>query len=441
MKSMSRWLSRLCVGAIAATYVMRHDMLSDTLWLTQTIESWTLPEFSFDGSLVGTSNPSSDDFDDSSDGRHVWVQQPPGKVYREFQEGTQRAHQKNHFTTLRAFREAIGDTWKSTVQVLDGNKQIALGAVVRADGWIVTKASELPEHSIEVRLHDGTRAQGQIQSRRPECDLALIKINRTNLSPIVWNESAEVPLGGWLASADARNLPVAIGVVSVKSRNVHPERAVLGVSLGDAKNGALVQSVVKGSGAFRGGVIEGDTITEIDGKKLANRREVLDCLFTIAAGQRIKLVVARDGRSLPLDAQMMDLHSSLLDETEMEVNGNISARSTGFRNVVQHDTVLAPHQCGGPLVDVNGNVVGINIARAGRISSYALPSKTVSPAVTEMLASATGEYLTPEGKVVPASALEKGDGTVSLPASIPSGIRVETLKPEVVFPGLPQRVK
>ena len=39
---------------------------------------------------------------------------------------------------------------------------------------------------------------------------------------------------------------------------------------------------------------------------------------------------------------------------------------------MQHDSPLMPEQCGGPLVNLRGEVVGLNIARAGRTASYAL---------------------------------------------------------------------
>jgi serine protease Do len=45
--------------------------------------------------------------------------------------------------------------------------------------------------------------------------------------------------------------------------------------------------------------------------------------------------------------------------------------------VLQHDTDLFPHQCGGPLFDISGNAVGLNIARAARITSYAIPANAV----------------------------------------------------------------
>lgn len=127
-----------------------------------------------------------------------------------------RAHQRSQYATLRAFREAIGEHWKSTVQIFGENRQLALGAIARADGWIVTKSSEIPEKPIEVRLHDGTKLSGQVKIRKPELDLALIKIDRDGLAAIAWDIESNVPLGGWIASADSRSLPLALGVVSVE---------------------------------------------------------------------------------------------------------------------------------------------------------------------------------------------------------------------------------
>ena len=56
--------------------------------------------------------------------------------------------------------------------------------------------------------------------------------------------------------------------------------------------------------------------------------------------------------------------------------------------MIQHDTVLDPGECGGPIIDTSGRAIGINIARAGRVVSYALPSSLVIPAVESMLVEA-----------------------------------------------------
>ncbi|MFY7877318.1 MAG: hypothetical protein ACOVQM_17815, partial [Pirellula sp.] len=126
-----------------------------------------------------------DSYVDDSDGSlSVFVQQGRSGSGREFQNLNDRgAHQRTHYQTLRAFRESIGDTWKSTVQILVRNRQVALGAVVHPDGWIVSKSSEVPDQ-FDVKLADGTKAVGAVRIRRTDMDLALIKIERDGLKPI-----------------------------------------------------------------------------------------------------------------------------------------------------------------------------------------------------------------------------------------------------------------
>jgi len=387
-----------------------------------------------------------DSYVDDSDGSlSVFVQQGRSGSGREFQNLNDRgAHQRTHYQTLRAFRESIGDTWKSTVQILVRNRQVALGAVVHPDGWIVSKSSEVPDQ-FDVKLADGTKAVGAVRIRRSDMDLALIKIERDGLLPIELKTNREVPIGGWLISTDIRPSALSIGVVGVANRNVRPEKPVLGVRLEltpDRTQGAMVASIVDGGGADRAGIEIGDIIQTVDGKSYSKRDDVLDKLRSLQAGQFVELGILRDERPIKITAQMMDLANSLFDSTEMEVNGHISARATGFQNVIQHDTVLQPHQCGGPIVDVEGNVVGLNIARNGRVASLAFHSRSLEPTIRDMLSSAGGPTIAQSvGSVIQASANEPIASSVSissnsnvLPASVPTSIQVEALKPEIKLP-------
>ncbi|MFN7334209.1 MAG: PDZ domain-containing protein, partial [bacterium] len=387
-----------------------------------------------------------DSYVDDSDGSlSVFVQQGRSGSGREFQNLNDRgAHQRTHYQTLRAFRESIGDTWKSTVQILVRNRQVALGAVVHPDGWIVSKSSEVPDQ-FDVKLADGTKAVGAVRIRRTDMDLALIKIERDGLKPIELKTNQEVPIGGWLISTDIRPSALSIGVVGVANRNVRPEKPVLGVRLEltpDRTPGAMVASIVDGGGADRAGIEIGDIIQSVDGDSYSKRDDVLEKLRSLQAGQFVELGILRDERTIKITAQMMDLANSLFDSTEMEVNGHISARATGFQNVIQHDTVLQPHQCGGPIVDVEGNVVGLNIARNGRVASLAFHSRSLEPTIGDMLNAAGGPSIAQSmGSVVQASANEPIASSVSvssnsnvLPASVPTSIQVEALKPDITLP-------
>src|SRR5439155_21464335 len=66
------------------------------------------------------------------------------------------------------------------------------------------------------------------------------------------------------------------------------------------------------------------------------------------------------------------------------MGSDLSNRRGGFPFILQHDTVLKPKDCGGPLVDLDGKVVGINIARAGRTESYAIPSEKVQALLEDL---------------------------------------------------------
>lgn len=375
------------------------------------------------------------------EGSSLLVQQGAGTLGREFQNFTDRAHQRTHRQTLRAFQDSVGDAFKSTVQIIVRNRQAALGAVVHPDGWIVSKSSEVPE-KFDVKLWDQTKAIGQVRARLDDMDLVLIKIERTGLLPIQWGTSEEIPVGGWLISTDLRATPLTIGVLSVANRNIRKEKPVLGVRLGPpptGETGAVIESVVDGGGADRAGLRVGDIIQSIEGISYASMEEVLSRLRELKAGQSVALDILRDERKVSIAAQMMDLTSSLFDSTEMEVNGQISARATGFQNVMQHDTVLLPHQCGGPLVDIEGRAVGLNIARSGRVSSLAFHAKNLEPAIRNMMRTAGGpeEVFVQAPVVVQASAsdsLSASTTAISIPTSVPTAIQVETLKPEVVLP-------
>ena len=62
---------------------------------------------------------------------------------------------------------------------------------------------------------------------------------------------------------------------------------------------------------------------------------------------------------------------------------NKSGRRDGFSRVILHDANLQPEKCGGPVFDLSGNFIGMNIARNSRVRSYALPTAIVKEFVDE----------------------------------------------------------
>src|SRR5689334_20284634 len=96
-----------------------------------------------------------------------------------------------------AFRTVVADASQSTVRVVCDGKDTELGTVVGADGWIVTKYSELRE-PVAVRLPDKRQLPAQVVGQDPHYDLAMLKVNATDLKPADWSDDEKGPAVGQL---------------------------------------------------------------------------------------------------------------------------------------------------------------------------------------------------------------------------------------------------
>lgn len=276
----------------------------------------------------------------------------------------------------------------SVAQILSGGRPVALGTVVAADGYVLTKRSELSGDPVRVRLADGRLLPARVAAVRRSSDLALLKVQSlTPLVPITFVVDAP-SVGSFLITPGRTGRPIGIGVISVRARRV-AHRGRLGVMLNSDPNGiATVQNVWPDSGAQLAGVQQNDRIIAVDGQQKGSRASVIEALRDLFPGESVQLTIVRAGDTLELSAMIRDMDVVLESENDTKVNGPRSARLSGFSRVIQHDTVLEPDDCGGPILDSTGRALGINIARAGRVVSYALPSSLVIAEVETMLAEA-----------------------------------------------------
>ena len=56
-----------------------------------------------------------------------------------------------------------------------------------------------------------------------------------------------------------------------------------------------------------------------------------------------------------------------------QMSGEFSPHRSGFPRVMQHDILGSRSVVGGPLLDLDGRCIGMNIARANRAESFAIP--------------------------------------------------------------------
>lgn len=99
------------------------------------------------------------------------------------------------------------------------------GIIFRQDGYIMTNFHVIDKaESIEITLNDNRTYPAEIIATDPSTDLALLKINETNLPEIKFANSEKVKVGEWvLAVGNPFNLnsTVTAGIVSAKARNIN----------------------------------------------------------------------------------------------------------------------------------------------------------------------------------------------------------------------------
>jgi serine protease Do len=285
---------------------------------------------------------------------------------------------KDGSEVLRAFEPVVAGAAEATVRVLAGEREVALGTIVASDGYVLTKASEL-ESDVTCRLHDGRTFEAQLVGIHRDLDLAMLKIEADDLPVVVWQSSREPRVGQLLATPGDESLPVAVGVLSVADRSIPQQRAVLGVAITEGEAGPEITQVFPESGAEKAGLQAGDIIQAVAGSVISTGRALSDSIERFRPGDRLRLVIRRGDSEQTLEAILGYPGVNPLNRGDLQnmMGGDLSLRRGGFPNALQHDSVLEPKDCGGPLVELSGKAIGVNIARAGRTESYAIPAREV----------------------------------------------------------------
>ena len=81
-----------------------------------------------------------------------------------------------------------------------------------------------------------------------------------------------------------------------------------------------------------------------------------------------------------------------------------SSRRSGYPTILQHDSIVKPADCGGPIVDLDGKVIGINICRAGRTESWAVPAEVIQSVLFDLMSGKLAPPLQRAVHVMPTAA-------------------------------------
>ena len=292
-------------------------------------------------------------------------------------------------TAMKATLDDLADsTEKATCIIRDGETDLVVGTVFSSDGWIVTKNSEIQNvKELNCVFADDREFTATLVATDTSYDMALLKIEAKDLVAIeVADKSIEVDAGQIVVSCDPDGKVMSMGLITAKPRRFSLRQprspqsnnhGFLGVVCRSTDKGLVVRTVSERSGADRAGLQRRDVIQTIAGQKVTTTNDLVEILKGYRANQTIQLSVNRGEDLVSVEAILGKRPSARNERTDKWGGGPFSDRRSGFPVVIPHDSVIKPQQCGGPLLNSDGEVIGLNIARAVRVATYAVPIQEV----------------------------------------------------------------
>ena len=300
---------------------------------------------------------------------------------------------------------AIRDLWKpivaeanrSVVEVCVNERAMVLGTVVGKD-LVVTKMSELTlssskdNESVELSIDQGEETWPCVQIGVDRAaDIALLRVTDAELTPVRWRQKEEPVPGSFLASVDGSDAPFGVGILAAASYVHTVPRAFLGIRFANPNGGtAEIEDTVEHGAAEAAGILGGDVVVKFGEAEIGDTDSLRAAIRARTPGDKVSVTLKRGEETVTVEV-VLGTNTSPMRSDQESVWGELSDVRSGFQRVLQHDTVLKPEDCGGPIVDLTGAVVGVNVARAGRIETLALPAADVRALVAKLLKGAARE--------------------------------------------------
>lgn len=143
-----------------------------------------------------------------------------------------------------------------------------------------------------------------------------------------------------------------------------------GAELRNGQN--LISFVQDQSPAKLVGLNPGDEIISVNGVSVSTPDLFVDEVQKSKADDVILLVLNRNKSQLKLNVKLGVRPLMTSTHVTERFEGGKSERRDGFKNVFVHDAKLKPSECGGPVFNLEGKLMGVNIARYSRTSSLAI---------------------------------------------------------------------
>ncbi len=288
-------------------------------------------------------------------------------------EGFKEAAEQHSGAVVR-IRSARGEELLST-----------LGLVVAKDGWIVSKSSRIGEFDIRCDVEGMPSCNAAIVARDLKLDLVLLRVPARDLTAaeFIAPGTFAASVGTLLGSIGRDGDPVSAGILGVLPRNIPSTSwGTLGVRFTRTRKGAPeIYEAIAGRPAATSGVRAGDILVALDDERITSEAQARRLLRVTHPAQSVKVTVERESSerhmTVVLGSNDPGRTSFSAEEQHPAEYTVMSKRRSGFPSAFRHDMPLKVWQCGGPVINKKGQVVGLNIARLDRSGSLALPASVV----------------------------------------------------------------
>lgn len=293
---------------------------------------------------------------------------------------------------LRAFKELptlaevfaeqesrLDDACVTVRSELRGETTEVTGARILGADLVVSKSSRVGAEPMILGAHGEYAAQ--VVRRDRTNDLVLLRVPGQNTVGI---DLASPPrhqpqVGQLLITPDSDGQ----GLISVCSTGEHRSKRRMSVGYfgvrfaterQQGRSRVVLERLVEDGAASGAGLRQGDVITRINGHKVANAGEASSRIRATYPNDPIDVEVLREDETFKATIVLPPRPPKSKHAAEAVSK---SVRRDGFPRVIAHDADLTPEDCGGPLFDTAGNLVGINIARSSRVQSLVVPVDVV----------------------------------------------------------------
>lgn len=262
-----------------------------------------------------------------------------------------------------------------------GSVTVRACGTILDDFHIATKLSEIAFcDTLKCHFADGSKTIATLSRQDRARDLAILTMEMPSKHGVVvragiMKAKSDVSLVGRIVFAATS--PVNISAAGLISRDFHKEPAQparFGATMQQDGEHVRITELSPNNSAMIAGLKADDAILRLNGKAVKSLDTIGSLLQLCQPGDWIVVDIKRGENELKMDAQLQHDPRQQFKKTEFLDGraGELSQRRSDFQ-ALQHDIAITPAACGGPLLDIDGHIIGINIARRARESTLALP--------------------------------------------------------------------